>query len=212
MVLKDNIKFLFTGDSITCASRDLEAYQPYGKGYVHFSANYLMAKYPELNFQMVNTGISGNTTVQLLARFKADCIAHKADIVTILVGINDLWRRYKTFDKSDSAVYPKQYEENYRKMLDEIYDSGSPKVILFEPFMFCSDEHNEMFRELKKYQHICRKLASAYPVRFVGIQDEINSLLRYTDDKKWSNDMIHPLPWGHMWLSHRWLEAVMTLK
>jgi lysophospholipase L1-like esterase len=212
MILRDNLKFLFTGDSITAASRDNEAYQPYGKGFVHFAANSLLAKYPELAFQIINTGVSGNSSTQLLARWDSDCIAYKADVITILIGINDLWKRYKAPDVSINAVYPEQYESNCREMLDAIYESGKPNVIVLEPFMFCDNADNEMFGELKQYQRICRRLAAEYPIKFVGIQDEINSLLKYTNPAKWSNDMIHPLPWAHAWLSQKWLDTAMCLK
>lgn len=212
MILKDNLKFLFTGDSITSASRDNEAYQPYGKGFVHFTVNLLSAKYPELNFKFVNTGIDGHSSAQLLARWESDCMAIKADVITILIGINDLWKRYKKPDIAVNAVYPEQYESNCRKMLDAIFETGKPTVIFLEPFMFCADAGNEMFGELKKYQQICRRIAHEYPVKFIGIQDEINALLKYTAPEKWSNDMIHPLPWAHAWLSQKWLDAAMRMK
>ena len=209
MILKQHVKLLFTGDSITDANREEPAYRPYGNGYVHFAANYLIAKYPELEIQVVNTGVSGNTTTQLMKRWKNDCIDHKADIITILIGINDLWRRYKTYDKASTAVYPMQYETNYRTMLDAIQASGKSEVIIIEPFMFCNDKTNEMFHELAAYQQICLKVSSEYRVKLLSIQKDINLLLEHVDSHDWSQDMVHPCTWAHAWISQRWLETAL---
>lgn len=211
MILRNNMKFLFTGDSITDSNRNDSAYQPYGNGYVHFAAYYLMAKYPELGIQVINTGVSGNTSTQLMRRWKADCIEHNADVITMLIGVNDLWRRYKTYDKekASTAVYPEQYETNYRTMIEAVQFSRKSDIIMVEPFMFCDDKGNDMFKELKYYQNICAKLASEYKVKLVCLQSEIDSLLNDVSCEKWSNDMVHPLPWVHCWISQRWLDVAL---
>jgi lysophospholipase L1-like esterase len=203
MILKKTIKLLFTGDSITDCDRNNPAYQPFGNGYVHFAAYSLMAKYPDLEIQIINTGISGNTSTQLLNRWKKDCIDYKADIVTILIGINDLWRRYKP-DKVNTAVYPEQFETNYRKMIQMVLNSCQSDIIVMEPFMFCNDENNDMFKELKHYQKICAKLASEYNITLISLQTEIDSLSGRVSSEKWSADMVHPNTWVHCWLSQRW--------
>ena len=59
--LKTNSTIVFTGDSITDADRRHPAYAPWGNGYVHFAANALVATYPQLNLNMVNTGVGGDT-------------------------------------------------------------------------------------------------------------------------------------------------------
>jgi len=59
--LKPNDTIVFIGDSITDAGRRQAEYRPLGYGYVHFAANYLLAKYPEYDLNSINTSISGNT-------------------------------------------------------------------------------------------------------------------------------------------------------
>ena len=59
--LKSDQTILFIGDSITNAGRLEAAYRPFGYGYVHFVAYRLLAKYPEYNLNIINTGISGDT-------------------------------------------------------------------------------------------------------------------------------------------------------
>lgn len=59
--LKSDHTILFIGDSITDAGRFDAAYRSFGYGYVHFVAYDLLAKYPEYNLNIINTGISGDT-------------------------------------------------------------------------------------------------------------------------------------------------------
>ena len=88
--LKHNDTIVFIGDSITDAGRREAAYRPLGYGYVHFAANYLQAKYPEYNLISINTGISGNTIRDLNIRWERDCMAYKPNILSVLIGINDV--------------------------------------------------------------------------------------------------------------------------
>jgi len=101
---------VFIGDSITDAGRLEPAYQPFGYGYVHFVANMLLAKYPELNLNIINTGVHGDTIRSLKARWEKDCISHRPAVVSILIGVNDLWRQHAEPERLVEAVYPREYE------------------------------------------------------------------------------------------------------
>jgi len=90
---KDSI-VLFQGDSITDAGRLAAGNSPLGHGYVNYAASWFSALHPSLNVSFHNRGVSGERVKDLLARWNADCIALKPDWVSILVGINDTWRRY----------------------------------------------------------------------------------------------------------------------
>ncbi|MFA5785238.1 MAG: hypothetical protein WC962_10205, partial [Phycisphaerae bacterium] len=83
--LKPNQTILFTGDSITDAGRSERAYRPFGNGYVHFTANYMLAKYPQYDLGIINTGISGNTVGDLERRWERDCLAHQPDVLSMLI-------------------------------------------------------------------------------------------------------------------------------
>ena len=85
---------LFIGDSITDAGHNEPYYRPYGFGYVQFVANTLLAKYTHLNISIKNKGINGNTIQDLQYRWEHDCLAHKPDIQSVMIGINDLWQQY----------------------------------------------------------------------------------------------------------------------
>ena len=83
---------LFIGDSITDCQRREAPYSPLGCGYVYFAANFLLAARPDLRLTIENRGIGGDSTRDLKWRWNRDCIALEPDIVSIMIGINDLWR------------------------------------------------------------------------------------------------------------------------
>jgi lysophospholipase L1-like esterase len=82
--LKFDQTILFIGDSITDAGRLEAAYRPFGYGYVHFVAYHLLAKYPEHNLNIINTGISGDT-YQLTYKRLLSLVREKSNCQLILM-------------------------------------------------------------------------------------------------------------------------------
>ena len=96
MLLQPSDHVLFYGDSITDAGRRAEQNnnRGLGVGYPALCAAALWARYPDWDLRFTNQGISGNRLVDLEARLEADVLAAKPTLVSILIGINDTWRRY----------------------------------------------------------------------------------------------------------------------
>ena len=65
---------LFQGDSITDAGRCGSA-DGLGGGYVAMVRALITARHPELRVRIANRGVGGDRTVELLARWQADCVA-----------------------------------------------------------------------------------------------------------------------------------------
>ena len=205
--LKPNQTILFIGDSITGADRSMAPYRPFGFGFVNFIANNLLAKYPELNLNIVNTGIAANTVRNLKARWKEDCFAHKPNILNVLIGINDLWRRFGGKDWLPDAVYLEEYEDTYRQLLLQAKQQCSCQLILNEPFMFCDDLENQMFKELRGYIDVVHKLAKEFDAVLVPLQSMVDEKIKQVRSDKWSDDFVHPFVWAHAWISQRWFEV-----
>lgn len=202
-------KILFIGDSITDARRREEPYAPLGCGYVHFAGYFLQARFPELDLQVENRGISGDTTRELLARWKEDCLDLQPDVVTVLIGINDLWRAYKpVLEPQKTSVVPEEYENNLRQMLSGVQRFGS-RLILMEPFYFCSDLQEPMRHGLDAYLGVVHRLARDYQVVLIPLQRAYEQLSRQVPDARWSEDKVHPSPWAHAWIARQWLSAVL---
>ena len=199
---------LFTGDSITDCGRREAGVSSLGNGYVSFIAAELLERYPRLDPNIINTGISGNTTRDLLARWQPDCIDIKPDTLSILIGINDLWRSCEP-SILNQAVFPEEYETNYRKMLSRAKEDLDCRLVLIEPFMFCTDTNDEMFRALPPYIDVVRKLADEFDAILVPLQQMLNKDLQETPPEKWSDDMVHPGIWAHEWIAKKWLETAI---
>lgn len=202
---------LFTGDSITDAGRNDPAYEPYGNGYVNFAAHILRARHPEKNLTIINTGVHGDTARKLHPRWEKDCIAHKPNTLSVMIGINDLWRQHVEPERLCEAVYPQEYEVRYRNMLLQAEQRCHCRLVLMEPFMFCDDPENPMLQGLSKYLDIVRRIAKDFKAVLVPLQSRIEQLRRKVPAEKWSADGVHPYPWVHAWIALQWLEATGLL-
>ena len=111
------MKILFFGDSITdmARSREMDGQAfGYGVGYVNSVASTLKYENPEA-YEIINRGISGNRVVDLYARIKADVWNYKPDVLSVLIGINDVW--HEIFGKNGVEI--DRFEKVYRMMLED---------------------------------------------------------------------------------------------
>ena len=72
---------------------------------------------------IINQGISGNTSAQLLARFDADIASQNPDYVWVLSGVNDYF----------TGVTPEQYSSNMRSIIAKIKSIGAEPIIFDAP-------------------------------------------------------------------------------
>ncbi len=205
--LKENDRVLFTGDSITAAERHRQAYSPLGFGYVHFAGNFLLARYPKLNLRILNTGVSGDTVIDLRHRWERDCLAHKPNVLSILIGINDVWQLTMEPARAETAATPDEYELTLDQLLAQARQHGDCQLVLMEPFMFCRDPHDRVVQALVPYLEIIHRLAAKHKATPVFLQREIDALIAAVAPEKWSEDAVHPYLWAHAWIAQRWLEA-----
>ena len=205
--LKKADTIVFIGDSITDAERHRQVYKPLGFGYVHFVGNLLWARHPDLNLSIVNTGVSGDTLHDMEHRWERDCIAHRPNVVSILVGINDVWQLAMGPALAETAATPSDYEVTYGELLSRTKKRCDCQFVLAEPFMFCRDSHNGVFKALMPYVEAVRHLAAKYNAVLVPLQREIDRRIAQIPPERWSADTVHPYLWAHAWIALRWLEA-----
>lgn len=122
-------KLLFQGDSITDCWRTSEAEVSLGRGYPKMIAQELARRGEEV--QVINRGISGDRSIDLIRRWDRDCVRFDPDLVTILIGINDCWRKYDSGDETTTE----EYESHYEFLIREIREKTQADLILMEPFV-----------------------------------------------------------------------------
>lgn len=198
-------KILFVGDSITDAGRR-EVNAPWGLGYVSQVRDLLLARYPERQLSVLNRGVSGDTTRDLLARWRADVIAAQPHWLVLKIGINDVWRGFG--GDPDEAVPPAEYEANLRRLLDQARAQTPARIILLTPYMIEPDRAHPMRAMMDRYGAMVRALAPAYDAVLVDTQAAFDLALRTTPPSHWADDQIHPSGPGHAIIALALLAAV----
>lgn len=207
LLIKDNAVVLFQGDSITDAGRSRESDADLGRGYPTLTAAWFSAMYPEKNVRFINRGISGNRAKDLCARWQDDCIGLKPDVVSILIGINDTWRRYDGNDPTSAE----EYEKGFREILTKTSDLGAQLIIL-EPFVLPVPDDRIKWREdLDPKIVIARKLAREFKAIYVPLDGLFAQASVVREPEFWAADGVHPTPAGHAFISQAWLKAVKAL-
>ena len=205
---KDDL-ILFTGDSITdgCHNQECILADPasLGTGYPSMLAGRLGFEHAELNLQFRNTGISGDRTCDLLTRWEADCTDLKPDWVSILVGVNNTWRRYDADDPTSES----DFEAECRELLDRVKSKTSAKLVLCSPFLLPTDESVTRMREdLDPKIKILKKLAEEYGAIWVDFDAEFIAATERQTPAYWAFDGVHPTVAGHMLMADTWLRVV----
>lgn len=210
MLLEENDLILFQGDSITDWNRYVEDPlsdpMQLGRGYVYAAANMLTALYPELNLRFVNRGISGNRSIDLVNRWEEDVIALKPDVLSVLIGVNDTWRRYDANDPTTTE----QYEQNYRNILERTKATFPDiRIVMIEPFLLHVSPEIESWREdLNPKILAARRLALEFADVYVPMDGYFAAASVQREPSTWSVDGVHPAGPGIALLAQKWVEAV----
>ena len=96
------MRILFMGDSITDMYRSKEDDHNFGVGYALLVRASLGFEEPG-KYDFFNRGISGNRIVDIYARMKSDIVELKPDVMSILVGVNDIWHDYSSIPNGVSV-------------------------------------------------------------------------------------------------------------
>ena len=184
------MKILFQGDSITDASRDQRNYHHLGNGYPKYAAQMIREAHPDTDFEFINLGISGNRTGQLFDRLYADAIELQPDIISILIGINDLWHRY---EKKPIATTDEQIEVNYRSILEELRAKTNAKIMILSPYLLDCEDKEELREDLGRILPMIRMLANQYADVFVPLDEYFEEAMKTVPRAQYySYDGVHP--------------------
>ena len=203
------MKILFQGDSITDADRDRRNYHHLGNGYPKFAAEIISAAHPELEFEFINFGISGNRTGQLFDRLYSDAIAFQPDIISVMIGINDVWHRYGNVNV---MTRNEQIEANYRAILSDLRKYTTAKIVVISPYLLDCDDKEPIREDLKTVLPIIRKLADEYADVYIPLDKHFEEALKTAPEKLYySADGVHPNENGAKFIAKLYAEAIETL-
>jgi len=207
--LRKGSVILFQGDSITDAGRNKKepvANALLGRGYPAHIAGELLGKYTDLGLQIHNRGISGNKVPDLANRWQQDAIDIKPDILSILIGVNDIW--HKLNGRYDGTV--EKYETGYRNLL-QLTKKELPctRIVICEPFVLrCGAVKDNWFPEFDQMRAVAKKLAKELELTFVPFQTMFDEATKSAAPEFWARDGVHPTAAGHALMAHTWQEVV----
>lgn len=202
---------LFQGDSITDAGRDRKKQgfndsRSLGRGYPAFVAADLLSEYPKHGYQIHNRGISGNKVPDLKKRWDADCLQLKPEILSILIGVNDIW--HKLNGRYDGTV--EDYEKGFHDLLIETQAAlPDTTIVICEPFVLnCGAINDKWFPEFDQRRAVAREIASAMGLLFVPFHDMFSDACADVAPNYWAGDGVHPTLAGHALMAAAWRKVV----
>lgn len=221
-------RVLFIGDSITdgdwgkadskpCRERThYDMNHIYGHGYPEMTASYYLAKYPARNMRFYNRGIGGNRLMQMSERWDGDVLAVHPDVVSVLIGINDIGPAdVNTFDFAG-------WEATYRSLIARtVAADPEVKFVLCTPFVTDSglDTVNPDFDRrhavVERMASVVRSIAADNGCACADYYALIESLVagdKSGDHKYWMWDGIHPTTQAHQMMSQAWIKAARKAK
>ena len=213
MAFEKDTLLLMTGDSITDCGRARPLGEGnggrLGDGYVLYTDALLTVQRPDDNVRVVNTGVSGDTTRNLLERWDTDVLAYKPDYVSIMIGVNDVWRIFDCPKNKAIHVPLEEYEQNLRALLKMTLPVVKG-VFLLSPFFLELNKQDALRKLLDEYGAAMKRVAEEFRVPFVDVQaafDEHLSHFPHSAHMAW--DRVHPNHVGHLLIAQTFLSAAL---
>ncbi|RYG49185.1 GDSL family lipase [bacterium] len=207
-MLRDGDRLLFIGDSITdCGrSRPLGEGGGLGNGYVSLIDAHLTVNAPERKVRVLNTGSGGDTVRSLSARWQTDAIDLRADVLSVMIGINDVWRQFDS-PNPEAGVPLSEYEDTLNLLLEQARQ-GVRSVLLATPFYIESNPDDAMRATMDRYSDVVRRIADQNGYHLVDTQAAFDAITahRYAAGLAW--DRVHPNLAGHLAIARAFLSVL----
>lgn len=204
-------RWVFIGDSITdCQRREDPA--GLGLGYVRDIQLWLLARSSAEAPHVLNRGVGGDRIIDLAARWQEDVIAADPHVVSVKIGINDVWRQ---IDKQAEGVELEQYVDIYGRILRDLIEAcPQARLVLCEPSVISLPASAEGNAMVLPYAMAVREIAAQFKDH-VECTVPFHGVCREAEDNRpdvvWWPDGVHPSPAGHMLLARTWLNEVGLL-
>jgi lysophospholipase L1-like esterase len=199
------------GDSITEWGREQPIREgtvdSLGEGYVHFVDCLIGAAYPSHRLQIINMGVGGDTVRDLAARWQRHVLAFKPDWLSIMIGINDVWRRFDTDNRDEEQASL----EMFTGTLEQLVQSTRPQLkglVLMTPYYLEPDRADPIRAMMDRYGEAVRRLAAKYQAEAVDTQAAMDRALREYSPAELAEDRVHVNAVGHMILARAFLQAI----
>lgn len=202
---------LFQGDSITDCHRNKEVSNSLGAGYAFMTAGKIHMDYPG-QYDCLNRGISGNRVVDLYARIKKDAINLKPDIMTVLIGVNDVWHEFNKQNGVSNDKFAMILEMFLQEFTEACPDT---KIFILEPFVLpgsANEEfYEEFYHEVRLRAATCKAIAKKWNLPFIPLQEDMAYRAAQSKAADVLGDGVHPTSCGHELISRKLYSALKEI-
>ena len=202
MKLANGETILFVGDSITDCGRTRDQ-GPFGAGYVSLLRSIVLVRNPELSVRFVNQGIGGNTIRDLQRRWDPDVLAEEPDHLFVMIGINDVWRRFAAAEQQPFHVPVREFQDAYADLIRRSRQAGIRRIYACGCFFVEPDSKEPMRTMCDDYNAAIRDVGERASIPVVDIQGEFDRLMRHQHPMVIAADRVHPNPHGHLAIAER---------
>ncbi len=199
-----SMRILFQGDSITDCGRNHQEPASLGTGYAALVAAMAHARHPSAKLEFLNRGISGNRVYDLEARWQRDCLDLEPDVVTILIGINDTWRKY---DSGIESLAP-EFKASLDRICGQVVKMDA-HLILLEPFVLPVPDDRIAWRtDLDPRIHAVRSVAAKNHATLISLDGVFAAAATQKPPAFWAEDGVHPSLPGHALIANEVLRSL----
>jgi len=210
-LLKEQV-ILFQGDSITDSGRNKEdtgfnTARNLGSGYPLLAGAAILNKYEALNLKIYNKGISGNKVFQLAERWDKDCLELKPDVLSVLIGVNDIWHKLNGTYNGTAEIYRNDYIALLERTIKAL---PNVKLIICEPFAVKGVKavDDKWYPEFFDYQKAAKDIARQFRATFIPFQSVFDETQKRAPGSYWTGDGVHPTLAGAQLMAKAWMKAI----
>ncbi len=209
---KENLVFLFQGDSITDGNRGRteDPNHILGHGYCFAVSSRIGADFSQYGYQFINRGIGGNTLSDLEKRWQNDTLDLKPDVLSLLIGINDV---NQVIDGKKEALDVKAFESTYRKLLTSCVEQNQNiLIVLGVPFFFASGWRKEQYAKWHpltvERAEVVKRIAADFNAVLIDYPKVFEEAQKQAPIDYWIWDGVHPTAFGHELMAREWIKQV----
>ncbi|MFD2991030.1 SGNH/GDSL hydrolase family protein [Fictibacillus nanhaiensis] len=195
------MKIIFIGDSITASNKNTDP-DRLGDGYVRMIKDVLPKE-----ITVINKGVNGHRVTDLDFRWQRDVIDLEPDLLSVSIGINDVWRQLDSPQLEQVDV--SRFEEVYRGLLSKL--SPKTKLVLMEPTIIKENTKSQGNQLLIPYVEVVRNLAKEFDAVLVPTHEVFINHLTKKPDVSLTTDGVHMRRKGNELMAKTWLEAAESL-
>jgi len=211
MQIPPGSRLVFIGDSITDCGRarppvegNIEAF---GNGYVSLVEAIITASDPTKRLHIINVGVDGDTVSDIAARWERDVISWGAEWLSIMIGINDVWRSIDLLSGGETDVSLEEFSNTLRELVSPIR-SSLMGLVFMSPYYIQPDRSDPMRIMMDRFGAAMREIAEENRGIYVDTQAAFDRAMKIYNPKLLTEDKIHVNLLGHAILARAFLDGV----